>query len=110
MSLLLALRLRLGGIQTFPTPHDFLVALQWWLYPAELPRIPSQPSSRYTFLSSLLPPGATRSSQSSSLARWAWVVGSVQQGQFRCFESLPDYRQALSQLNHIPGKQERVNF
>ena len=59
MSLLLARGLRLGGIQTFPAPLDFLVTLQWWLHPVELSRIPSQPSSRYTFLSSPLLPGAT---------------------------------------------------
>ena len=35
MSLLLARGLRLGGIQTFPAPLDFLVTLQWWLHPAE---------------------------------------------------------------------------
>ena len=110
MSLLLAQRLWLGGIQTFPTPQDFLVTLQWWLHPAELSRIPCQPSYRYTSLSFSLPPGATRSPQSCSLARWAWTVGSVRQGQLRCFESLPEERQALSQLNHIPGQQERVNF
>ncbi|KAK7798096.1 hypothetical protein U0070_006500 [Myodes glareolus] len=52
----------------------------------------------------------TRSPQSCSLARWAWAVGSVRQGQLWCFESLPQDRQVLSQLNHIPGQQERVNF
>ena len=36
MSLLLAQGLRLGGIQTFPAPLDFLVTLQWRLLPAEL--------------------------------------------------------------------------
>ena len=46
----------------------------------------------------------------TALARWAWSVGSVRQGQLRCFESLSEDRQALSQLNHIPGQQERVNF
>ena len=108
--MLLAGWLRLGGIQTFPEPLDFLVTLQWWLHPVELSGIPSQPSSRYTFLSSPLPSGATRSPQSCSLARWAWAVGSGRQGQFLCFESLPEDRQALSQLNHTPGQQERVIF
>ena len=92
MSLLLARGLRLGGIQTFPAPLDFLVTLQWWLHPAELSRIPSQPSSGYTFLSSSLPPGAIRSPQSSSLACWAWAVGSARKWQFLRFNSLPEER------------------
>ena len=110
MSLLLARGLQLGEIQTFPAPLDFLVTQQRWLLPVELSRIPSQPLSRYTFLSSPLPSGATRSPQSCSLACWAWDVGSVQQGQFLCFESLPEHRQALCQLSYIPGQQETVNF
>ena len=109
MSLLLAQGLRSGVIQTFPTHLDFLVTLQWWLHSAELSQIPSQPSSRYTSLSFSPPPGATRSPQSCSLARWTWAVGSALQGQFLCFKSLPD-RQALYQLSHIPGQQETVNF
>ena len=108
--MLLARGLRLGGIQTFPDPLDFLVTLQWWLHPAELSRIPSQPSSRYTFLSSPLPPGATRSPQSSSLVRWAWAVGTTQQGQSLYFDSLPEDRLALCQLSHIPGQQEAMIF
>ena len=79
MSLLLIRGLRLGGIQAFPVPLDFLVTLQWWLHPTEFYRIPSQHSSRNTFLSSPLSPGATRSPQSSSLARWAWAVSATQQ-------------------------------
>ena len=49
------------------------------------------------------------SSESGSLALCAWVVGSAWQGQFLCFESLPD-RQALIHLSHIPGQQETVIF
>ena len=55
MSLLLARGLWIGGIQTFPAPLDFLVTRQRRLLPAELSKIPSQPLSRYTFLSSSPP-------------------------------------------------------
>ena len=79
MSLLLSRGLWLGGIQTFPAPLDFLVTRQRRLLPAELSRILSKPISRYTFLSSPLPSGATRSPQSCSLARWAWAVSATRQ-------------------------------
>ena len=105
MSFLLSRGLWLGGIQTFPAPLDFLVTRQRRALPAEL----SQILSRYTFLSSPLPSGATRSPQSCFLARWAWTVGSGQQGHFLCFESLPG-RQGLNHLSHIPGQQETVIF
>ena len=110
MSLFLAQGLRLLGIQTFPAPRDFLVVLQWWLHPAKLSRLPSQLPSRYTFLYFSLPPGAIKFPQLSCLARWAWAMGSARQGQFLCFDSLPEDRQALCQLSHIPGHQETVNF
>ena len=110
MSFLLSRGLWLGGIQTFPAPLDFLITRQRRVLPAELSRILSQPISRYTFLSSPLPSGATRSPQSCSLARWAWAVGSGRQGHFLCFESLPEDRKALSQLSHTPGQQETVIF
>ena len=77
VSFLLALGLWLGGIQTFPTPLDFLVTRQKRALPAELSRILSQSLSRHTFLSSPIPSGVTRSPQSSCLARWAWVVNAT---------------------------------
>ena len=55
MSFLLVRGLPLGGIQPFPAPLDNLVTRQRRLLLAELSRIPSQPLSRYTFLSPPLP-------------------------------------------------------
>ena len=79
MSFLLSRGLFLGGIQTLPIPLDFLVIRQRRVLPAELSQILSQPISRYTFLSSPLPSGATRSPQSSSLVRCAGAVSETRQ-------------------------------